>query len=162
LDTPATAATPLWPLAVYFAGVLVLVGGMMGLSYILGEHHKDPQTGQPFESGIRPTGSARVRLNIKYYLVAMFFVVFDLEGVFLFAWAVAARELGWPGYIEALVFIGVLVLTLAYLWKLGALDWGTDRRRIRRNRLARAEQNAPPPTVSPLPGQTEPPAQKLS
>ena len=159
METPATAATPLWPLAVYFAGVLVLVGGMMGLSYILGERHKDPQTGQPFESGVPPTGSARRRFDIKYYLVAMFFVVFDLEGVFLFAWAVAARELGWPGYIEALVFIGVLVLTLIYLWRLGALDWGTDRRRIRRHRPARLEPDMPRPTVSSLPSRAEPPSQ---
>jgi NADH-quinone oxidoreductase subunit A len=79
----------------------------------------------PYESGILPTGSARLRIDVKYYLVAMFFVIFDLETVFLFAWAVAFRELGWAGYIEALVFIVVLVVALVYLWKVGALDWGT-------------------------------------
>jgi NADH-quinone oxidoreductase subunit A len=130
----STATAPLWPLAVYFLGVLILLAGMMGLPFLLGPRHKDPQTGQQFESGIKSTGSARVRWNVKYYLVAMFFVIFDLESVFLVAWAVAARELGWPGYFEALVFVVVLVLSLAYLWKVGALDWGTDRRRMQERR----------------------------
>jgi NADH-quinone oxidoreductase subunit A len=113
----------LWPLGVYFAAVVVLIGGMMGLSYILGEHHRDRATGEPYESGIVSTGSARQRFSAKFYLVAMFFVIFDLEAVFIFAWAVAVRELGWAGYIEVLVFIGVLVATLVYLWREGALEW---------------------------------------
>lgn len=116
----------LWPLAVYFAVVIILVAGMIGLSYVLGQQHRDRATGEPYESGIISTGSARVRLSVKFYLVAMFFVIFDLEAVFLFAWAVAARELGWAGYAEALVFVGILVAALAYLWRSGALDWGPD------------------------------------
>lgn len=119
----------LWPLAVYFLLVLIVVGVMLGLPAILGERHRQPHTGRPFESGIEPTGSARLRFDIKYYLVAMFFVVFDLEAVFLFAWAVAIREVGWPGYVEALVFVAVLAAGLVYLWRLGALDWGTTRRK---------------------------------
>ncbi len=114
----------LWPLAVYAAAVILLVGGMIGTSYVLGQRHRDRATGDPYESGIVSTGSARVRLSVKFYLVAMFFVIFDLEAVFLFAWAVAARELGWGGYVEALVFIGILVAALVYLWRRGALDWG--------------------------------------
>jgi NADH-quinone oxidoreductase subunit A len=111
-------------MAVYAAAVIVLVGGMIGTSYVLGQRHRDRATGDPYESGIVSTGSARVRLSVKFYLVAMFFVIFDLEAVFLFAWAVAARELGWAGYAEALVFIGILVAALVYLWRRGALDWG--------------------------------------
>lgn len=118
----------LWPLVVYFALVIVIVAGMVGLSYILGERHKDRQTGEPYESGIVSTGSARMRFDARFYLVAMFFVIFDLESVFIFAWAVALREAGWAGYVEILVFIGVLVAVLIYLWRLGALDWGTVRR----------------------------------
>ncbi len=114
----------LWPLAVYAAAVIVLVAGMLGVSYVLGQRHHERETGDPYESGIVSTGSARVRLSVKFYLVAMFFVIFDLEAVFLFAWAVAARELGWAGYAEALVFIGILVAALVYLWRSGALDWG--------------------------------------
>ncbi len=119
---------PLWPIAVYFGAVLVVVAGMLALSWFLGQHHRQPQTDQPYESGVVSTGSARVRFDASYYLVAMFFVVFDLEAVFLFAWAVAAREAGWAGYVEMLIFVGVLVAALAYLWRLGALDWGEYRR----------------------------------
>lgn len=117
-----------WPLAVYFLAVLALVGVMIGLSHVLGERHRGRATGEPYESGIVSTGSARVRFSAHFYLVAMFFVVFDLEAVFLFAWAVAAPELGWPGYIEVLVFVGILLAALVYLWKVGALEWGTSRR----------------------------------
>lgn len=97
---------------------------MMGLSYILGQRHSERATNEPYEGGITPTGSARVRLSAHFYLIALFFVIFELEAVFLFAWAVAARELGWMGYIEALVFIGILLAALVYLWRIGALDWG--------------------------------------
>jgi NADH-quinone oxidoreductase subunit A len=73
------------------------------------------------------TGQGRVRPDVKFYLVAMLFVIFDLEAVFIFAWSVSIRELGWPGYIEILIFIGVLLAALIYLWRLGALDWGPRR-----------------------------------
>ena len=114
----------MWPLAVYAAATIVLVAGMMGLSYMLGQRHQEHATGTPYEGGIVSTGTARIRLSVKFYLVAMFFVIFDLEAIFLFAWAVAARELGWTGYAEVLVFVGVLVAALIYLWRGGALDWG--------------------------------------
>ena len=111
------------PLGIYFALVLLLVVGMLSLSYFLGQHHQDRATGSPYEAGIVSEGSARVRLSAKFYLVAMFFVIFDLEAAFLFAWAVAVRTLGWPAFWEAVVFIGILVAALAYLWRVGALDW---------------------------------------
>jgi NADH-quinone oxidoreductase subunit A len=117
-----------WPLAVYFVLVLALVGVMIGLSHVLGERHRGRATGEPYESGIVSTGSARIRFSAHFYLVAMFFVIFDLEAVFLFAWAVAAPELGWVGYAEVLVFVGILLAALIYLWKVGALEWGTSRR----------------------------------
>jgi NADH-quinone oxidoreductase subunit A len=117
----------LWPLAVYFAAVLLLVGAMLGLSYVLGQRHHEPATGIPYESGVLPEGSARVRFSAQFYLVAAFFVVFDLEAVFLFAWAVAGRELGWRGYGEVSAFVAVLVCALAYLWRTGALDWAPRR-----------------------------------
>jgi NADH-quinone oxidoreductase subunit A len=124
----------LWPLAVYAAAVLLLVSGMIGLSYLLGERHREPATGDPYESGILSTGSAEVRLSVSFYLVAMFFVIFDVEAVYLFAWAVAARELGWSGYTEVLVFTALLVAALAYLWRLGALDWAPGAARVQRVR----------------------------
>ncbi|MEO7086541.1 MAG: NADH-quinone oxidoreductase subunit A [Gemmatimonadaceae bacterium] len=111
-------------LVAYFLIILLLVGAMLGLSYVLGQRHNDPATGTPYEGGIISEGSARVRFPAEFYLVAVFFVIFDLETVFLFAWALESRALGWAGYVEALVFTGVLLLTLAYLWRVGALDWG--------------------------------------
>ncbi|MHB1131846.1 MAG: NADH-quinone oxidoreductase subunit A [Chloroflexota bacterium] len=119
---------PLWPLAVYFLVVFVVVGAILLISYLLGQRHREPATGQPYESGIDRTGSARVRLDIKFYLNAVFFVVFDLEAAFIFAYALTVRELGWAGYLEILVFIGVLLAALVYLWRLGALDWAHGRR----------------------------------
>ncbi|MFZ0661462.1 MAG: NADH-quinone oxidoreductase subunit A [Acidobacteriaceae bacterium] len=112
-----------WPLAVYFGIVLFIVTTMIAVSSVLGQRHSEPATRTPFESGIVSTGSAHVRLSVKFYLIAMFFVVFDLEAVFVFLWAVGGRELGWAGYGEVLIFIGVLAVTLAYLWRTGALDW---------------------------------------
>ena len=117
--------TGLWPLIVYFAAVVSLVSVMITLSYILGERHREKQTDEPYESGIMSTGTARVRFDIKFYLIAMFFVIFDLEAVFIFAWAVSLRESGWPGFGEMLIFIGILAVALIYLWKLGALEWGS-------------------------------------
>ncbi|MGQ0722926.1 MAG: NADH-quinone oxidoreductase subunit A, partial [Candidatus Eiseniibacteriota bacterium] len=78
-----------------------------------------------------PTGTPQGRLSVHFYLVAIFFVIFDLEAVFLYAWAVSARETGWFGYFEAVVFVVVLLLGLVYLWRQGALDWGTTARMAR-------------------------------
>ncbi len=116
----------LWPLIVYTALVVLVIATMLA-SFVLGQRHGDPATGKPYESGIVSEGSARVRLSARFYLVAVFFVVFDLEAVFLFAWAVAARDVGWAGYWEAVIFIGVLMAALVYLWGVGALDWATER-----------------------------------
>ena len=121
----------LWALGVYFIAVVLLVAAMLAVSYVLGQRHDEHATGQPYESGILSEGSARIHVSAKFYLVAMFFVIFDLEAVFIFAWAIAARELGWVGYWEILVFIAILLAALAYLWRLGALDWSPSRRTIR-------------------------------
>lgn len=118
---------PVWTLAVYFAAVIFIVVVMLSLSYVLGQRHSEPATGTTYESGIMAEGSAHVRLSVKFYLVAMFFVVFDLESIFIFLWAVAGRELGWSGYVEAVIFIGVLSATLAYLWRTRSLDWYQPR-----------------------------------
>lgn len=119
----------MWTLLVYFGLVLLLVAAMLTLSWLLGERHSERATGVPYESGILPAGSARVRVSAKFYLVAMLFVIFDIESIFLFAWAVAARPLGWPAFWETVIFAGMLVIALLYLWRVGALDWNTFRRR---------------------------------
>lgn len=113
----------IWPLALYFLIVLLLVAGMLVVSYLLGQRHRAPATGSPYEGGIISEGSARLKLSVKFYLVAMFFVVFDVEAAFLFSWAVAARNSGWTGFWEAVVFAAILMLTLLYLARIGALNW---------------------------------------
>jgi NADH-quinone oxidoreductase subunit A len=125
---PVFAASS-WAIFPYAAAVIAVVAGMLGLSYLLGQRHRERSTGEPYESGNMPTGSARLRMPVKYYLVAVFFVVFDVEAAFLFAWAVVVREAGWAGFVEATVFIAVLLVALVYLWRQGALDWGPARRR---------------------------------
>jgi NADH-quinone oxidoreductase subunit A len=122
-----------WPFGLYFLIVVGLVGAMLALSYVLGQRHHERVTGVPYEGGIAPEGSARVRLAARFYLVAIFFVIFDLESVFVYAWAVAGRELGWPAFWEIVVFIGILIATLIYLWRVGALDWSTSGRTDRRS-----------------------------
>lgn len=125
-----------WSLLFYFVAVLVVIAGMLGLPYMLGERHwRNPArqwqggTCAPYESGIIPTDTARLRMPIQYYLAAMFFVIFDLEAVFIYAWAIAVPETGWLGFCEMAVFITILLVALAYLWRVGALNWGTHYRR---------------------------------
>jgi NADH-quinone oxidoreductase subunit A len=112
-----------WSISIYFIFLVILVGLILFLSYVLGERHNERATGEPYESGIIPTGSARLRISVKFYLVAMFFVIFDLEAVFLYAWAVSFRKLGWGGYFEVVIFVCVLLGALIYLWRTNALDW---------------------------------------
>jgi NADH-quinone oxidoreductase subunit A len=124
-----------WVLLVYAVAVIALVAGMVGASFFLGQRHMKRATRQPFESGIVPVGYARFRLPIQFYLVAMFFVVFDLEAAFLYAWATAVRAAGWTGYFVMLVFIAALLAALAYLWRAGALDWGPRPRSLPRQEV---------------------------
>lgn len=123
-------APHIWFLVVYFIALLALVGGMIGGSFVLGQRHMARATIQPFESGMLPVEDARMLFPIQFYLVAMFFVIFDLESVFIYAWAIAARVAGWNGYFSILAFIGVLLAALVYLWRIGALDWGPKPRRL--------------------------------
>lgn len=129
MHEPIASASSLWPLMVFLGAALLLVVSMIGLSALLGQRHRERTTGTPYESGIIPTGSARIRFDVKFYLMAMFFVIFDLEAAFIYAWAVSARQLGWPGFVAVVVFIGFLVLALFYLWGVGALEWATAKHR---------------------------------
>ena len=121
---------PTWPFLVFGAIVLVLVLAILGLSYILGQRHKDRATGETYESGILSTGSARLRFPSQFYLVAMLFVIFDIETVFIVSWTIAFGELGWPGFIGVSVFILILLAVLVYEWRNGALDFGPDGKKI--------------------------------
>jgi NADH-quinone oxidoreductase subunit A len=130
LDTPTEHSAPLWPLLLYGLIVLSLVGAMLGISYVLGQRHKDRATDEPYEGGILSSGSARMRFSSQFYLVAMLFVIFDVETIFLFSWAIAFRELGWYGYLGMIVFLILLVVVLIYEWRAGALDFGPDGKKI--------------------------------
>lgn len=124
-----TAKEPasIWPLLIYFLSALFLVGAMLWLSYFLGERHKERGSHEIYESGIAPLGTARLRLDVKFYLVAVFFVIFDLESVFIIAWAAAVRESGWRGFAVISLFIITLLVALLYVWMLGGLDWSSKR-----------------------------------
>jgi NADH-quinone oxidoreductase subunit A len=119
-----------WPFIVFAFSVITLVGIMIGLSYFLGERHKEKDTNEPYESGVPPTGDARLRFSSGFYIIAMFFVIFDLDAAFIMLWAVSFRELGLRGYIGILVFIGLLVVLLIYELSIGALDFGPDGKKI--------------------------------
>jgi NADH-quinone oxidoreductase subunit A len=120
---------PLTPLQTYFPiGVVLLVAIgqaflLLGLANTLGPRRPNAVKMAPFECGSVPVGSARDRFGVKFYVVALLFIVFDIEAVFLFPWAVLFTELGWAGYVEMLLFVATLVVGLAYVWKKGVLDW---------------------------------------
>jgi len=135
LNTEVVHIDTLWPLIFYGAAVVLVVGAMLGGSYLLGQAGR--KKGEPFESGIVPVGSSQLHYAVPFYLIAIFFVIFDLEAIFLFAWAIAFRESGWAGYIEMLIFIGVLVAALVYLWRIGALDWRTERQKRQESSIIR-------------------------
>ena len=115
---------------IYGAFVFCLVGAILGLSFLLGQHHNEHATGEPYESGILSTGSAQLRFSSQFYLIAMLFVIFDVETIFVFSWAIAFRELGWFGFFGVMVFIILLVVVLIYEWRNGALDFGPDGGKI--------------------------------
>ncbi len=97
--------------------------GMVLLSHVVSPYRPTPAKSQPYESGMLPLGDTRERFSVKFYLVAILFIVFDLETIFLVSWGVVARTLGWQGFIAAFIFIVVLTVGMIYEWKKGALEW---------------------------------------
>jgi NADH-quinone oxidoreductase subunit A len=111
----------LWPWLVYSILALLTVAGMLGCSYVLGQRHSGPDRDTPYESGMNPTGSARLRFRVNFYVVALLFIVFDVASVFIVTWAISVRALGWAGLVEMAIFIGVIGVALLYFWRIGAL-----------------------------------------
>ncbi len=101
--------------------------GSVILSGLLGPRRPTPEKEAPYECGMPPVGDARERMSVKFYLVAMIFLLFDIEVAFLYPWALSLRELGWTGFVQILVFMLILLAGYVYVWKKGALDWGKER-----------------------------------
>jgi NADH-quinone oxidoreductase subunit A len=114
----------LWPLLVYSVALIV---GLLVASAFLGQKRKDHATHDVYESGVVPTGSANLKINVPFYRTAILFIIFDLEVAFLFTWAISIREGGWLGFVEVFIFISILLAGLLYLWRSGALEWRTQR-----------------------------------
>ena len=96
------------------------------LSSSLGPHKPTPEKAAPYECGMPPVGNARERQSVKFYLVAMIFLLFDIEVAFLYPWAMALRDLGWNGFAQVVLFMLLLAAGYAYVWRKGVLDWGSD------------------------------------
>ncbi|MGM3159839.1 NADH-quinone oxidoreductase subunit A [Dickeya undicola] len=116
-----------WAFALFVIVAVGLCGFMLLGGFLLGGRARARHKNIPYESGIDSVGSARLRLSAKFYLVAMFFVIFDVEALYLYAWSVSIRESGWIGFVEATIFILVLLAGLIYLVRIGALDWTPTR-----------------------------------
>lgn len=123
---PNSYAEVYFPVLVQIVIALAIAGGLIGVSYLLGKKVKDKVKESPYECGIPPTGSARDRFSVKFYLVAIVFILFDIEAVFLYPWAVVYRQLKIFGFLEMLLFIALVLAGFFYIWKKGALDWSTE------------------------------------
>ncbi|HLI83919.1 MAG TPA: NADH-quinone oxidoreductase subunit A [Bryobacteraceae bacterium] len=110
---------------------VVLAAVLVAISYLLGKKVKNRVKDTPYESGIVPTGDARGRFSVKFYLVAMLFIVFDIEAIFLYPWAVVYRDLKMFGFFEMLVFVVLLLSGFFYIWKKGVLNWAHPDRPVR-------------------------------
>ena len=111
------------PLLFLVAVVVISAVAMIGLSHLIQPRRPTAIKGMPYESGMPPLGGTRDRYSVKFYLVAMLFIVFDLETVFMIPWGVAFRRLGLFGLVEMLVFVVILLVAFVYVWKRGALEW---------------------------------------
>jgi NADH-quinone oxidoreductase subunit A len=115
-----------FPVLVQILIAVAVAGAMIGLSAILGQRVRDSVKSSPYESGMKPVGNARERFSVKFYLVAMVFIVFDIEAIFLYPWAVVYRKLGLFGFFEMLLFIALVLTGYFYIWKKGVLNWSSD------------------------------------
>jgi NADH-quinone oxidoreductase subunit A len=121
-----------FPIVVQVVIAAVLAAALIAISYIFGKRVRNRVKDMPYESGIVPTGDARQRFSVKFYLVAMLFILFDIEAIFLYPWVVVYRELKMVAFVEMLIFVVLILSGFLYIWKKGALDWsGSDLSRKR-------------------------------
>jgi NADH-quinone oxidoreductase subunit A len=116
-------------LGVFTFMALVLVAALLFVSSWLGEKKPNPEKLRPYECGIIPTGTAWFRYPVAFYLIATFFLIFDVEAVYIFSWAIAFDRLGWAGWLRISFFIVILLISLFYIWKKGGLEWGPPARK---------------------------------
>jgi NADH-quinone oxidoreductase subunit A len=112
------------PLLMHFGIATALASVIVTLSWLIGQHKPGMAKMSPYECGVQPIGDTRGRFSVKFYLVAMLFILFDVEAVFLYPWAVILRELKMFGFWEMMLYISILIVGLFYVWKKGVLDWG--------------------------------------
>ena len=134
---PTTYAETWFPVLVQILIALAVASAMIGLSALLGRRVRDPVKSMPYESGMKPVGNARERFSVKFYLVAMVFILFDIEAIFLYPWAVVYRQLKLFAFFEMLLFIVLVLCGFFYIWKKGVLDWSTDQQRQQREAESR-------------------------
>lgn len=123
MSGPFLMASEYVPVLVMFLLAAVVVVVMIGLGWLLGPRNRTPIKLETFECGNEASGSAWGRFSVKFYMTAILFIIFDVEVVFMYPWAVMFRSLGWFGFVEMLVFIGILTIGLLYVWRRGALEW---------------------------------------
>ncbi len=126
---PTSYAETYFPVLIQILIAIAVAGGMIGASAVLGRRLKDPVKSTPYESGMNPTGNARERFSVKFYLVAMVFILFDIEAIFLYPWAVVFRQLRMFAFFEMLLFVALVFCGFFYIWKKGVLDWSAEDRR---------------------------------
>ncbi|MFP5441150.1 MAG: NADH-quinone oxidoreductase subunit A [Gammaproteobacteria bacterium] len=143
--SPTEALAQSWSLGAFLFLVAFICAFMVAVPVWLGGRYWGRAKAEPFESGVVSQGGAHMRLSAKFYLVAMFFVIFDIEALFLYAWAVSVHEAGWAGFAVVSIFVAELLLGLVYLWRIGALDWAPAQRRRHQR------QDAASPSATPSP-----------
>src|SRR5713226_3144399 len=124
---PQTYPELYFPLLVQLVIAAGVAAGLIGISTFVGKRARSPLKDTPYESGMAPVGSAHERFSVKFYLVGMIFILFDIEAVFLYPWAVVYRQLGLFGFFEMLIFVALVLIGFFYVWKKGALDWSAAR-----------------------------------
>ncbi|HLH44276.1 MAG TPA: NADH-quinone oxidoreductase subunit A [Bryobacteraceae bacterium] len=124
---PANYPEIYFPVLVQILLAGAVATALVAISMLLGKRAKSPLKDTPYESGMEPVGSARERFSVKFYLVGMIFILFDIEAVFLYPWAVVYRQLRMFGFLEMLIFIVLILVGFFYVWKKGALDWAPHR-----------------------------------
>jgi NADH-quinone oxidoreductase subunit A len=129
---PTTYPEIYFPIIVQVIIAIAVAAGLIGASTLLGKHGKSPLKDTPYESGMAPVGSARERFSVKFYLVGMIFILFDIEAVFLYPWAVVFRELKMFALSEMFIFVALVLVGYFYVWKKGALDWSGERTVLRK------------------------------